>query len=74
MNDFLDRGREDYWLSMDDDNPPRGNPLDFVKYDFRRKRFVTDSDRASGGHNRLFRTLPASFSRLLGALLYRHIA
>lgn len=30
--DFLDSG-EDYWLSMDDDNPPTRNPLDLVQLD-----------------------------------------
>lgn len=30
--DFLDGG-EDYWLSMDDDNPPARNPLDLVQLD-----------------------------------------
>lgn len=32
MNDFLDGG-EDYWLSMDDDNPPLRNPLDLIELD-----------------------------------------
>ena len=32
MHDFLDGG-EDYWLSMDDDNPPLRNPLDLIEYD-----------------------------------------
>jgi hypothetical protein len=32
MKDFLDGG-EDYWLSMDDDNPPRKNPLDLIELD-----------------------------------------
>ncbi len=32
MNDFLDHD-EDYWLSMDDDNPPCRNPLDMVDED-----------------------------------------
>ena len=32
LNDFLDGG-EDYWLSMDDDNPPKRNPLDLVALD-----------------------------------------
>jgi hypothetical protein len=32
MNDFLDHN-EDYWLSMDDDNPPCKNPLDMVSED-----------------------------------------
>ena len=32
MNDFLDHD-EDFWLSMDDDNPPLSNPLDMVDED-----------------------------------------
>ena len=30
--DFLDGG-EDYWLSMDNDNPPKNNPLDLIELD-----------------------------------------
>jgi hypothetical protein len=32
MHDFL-KGGEDYWLSIDTDNPPKNNPLDLVEYD-----------------------------------------
>jgi hypothetical protein len=32
MNDFLNSG-ENYWLSMDTDNPPTNNPLDLVEMD-----------------------------------------
>lgn len=32
MHDFLDHG-EDFWLSIDDDNPPTRNPLDLVDLD-----------------------------------------
>jgi hypothetical protein len=32
MWDFLDNG-DDFWLSMDDDNPPLNNPLDLVGED-----------------------------------------
>lgn len=32
MNDFLDGG-EDFWLSMDDDNPPKNNVADLVNLD-----------------------------------------
>jgi len=32
MNDFLN-GEEDYWLSIDNDNPPTNNPLDLVNCD-----------------------------------------
>tara|TARA_Y100000034_G_scaffold115279_1_gene152273 strand:- start:388 stop:1041 length:654 start_codon:yes stop_codon:yes gene_type:complete len=33
MWDFL-KGDEDYWLSMDDDNPPIRNPLDLVDFNY----------------------------------------
>jgi len=32
MNDFL-HGGEEWWLSMDDDNPPTANPLDLIDLD-----------------------------------------
>lgn len=32
VKDFLNGG-EDYWLSLDDDNPPINNPLDLIEYD-----------------------------------------
>jgi hypothetical protein len=32
VRDFL-RGGEDYWLSIDTDNPPMNNPLDLIEYD-----------------------------------------
>ena len=32
MNDFL-KGGEDFWLTMDDDNPPTKNPLDLIELD-----------------------------------------
>lgn len=32
VNDFMDGG-EDYWLTIDNDNPPKRNPLDLVELD-----------------------------------------
>ena len=32
IKDFL-KGGEDYWLSIDTDNPPINNPLDLIEYD-----------------------------------------
>lgn len=32
VNDFM-AGDYDYWLNMDDDNPPIGNPLDLIEFD-----------------------------------------
>jgi hypothetical protein len=48
--------------------------IEYVKYDLRKSRFVTDKDESSGWHNRVFRRMPIGLSRLLGAVLYRHWA
>jgi len=49
-------------------------PIDYVKYDFRKEAFVTERDKASGWHNRLFRLMPIPLSRMSGRLLYRHLS
>jgi hypothetical protein len=48
--------------------------IEYVKYDLRNNRYVTETDDATGWHNRLFNLLPMPLSRLIGALLYRHCA
>jgi hypothetical protein len=48
--------------------------VEYSRYDCRKERFVVSDDRSSGWHNRLFRTLPTSISRLMGAALYKHAA
>jgi hypothetical protein len=48
--------------------------IEYVKYDLRNSRFVTDADEATGWYNRLFNVLPIGLSRLIGAVLYRHCA
>jgi hypothetical protein len=48
--------------------------VEYFKYDFRKRGYVTDTDEAFGWHNRVFRKLPVFLSRLVGAALYRHIA
>lgn len=48
--------------------------IEYVKYDLRANRFVADEEGTHGWHNRIFRHLPSSLSRVIGALLYRHIA
>jgi hypothetical protein len=45
-----------------------------MKYDLRKNEFVTDKDKISGWHNRVFRALPVFASRLIGRALYRHWA
>lgn len=49
-------------------------PIEYFKYNLRENRFLTDTDESSGWHNRLFRTMPLAFSRIIGAVLYRHWA
>jgi CelD/BcsL family acetyltransferase involved in cellulose biosynthesis len=48
--------------------------IDYIKYDRNSRRFVVAPDKAYGWHNRLFRTIPTSLSRLIGAMAYKHIA
>ena len=48
--------------------------IDYVKYDLRHDRFLTDKDESSGWHNQLFNRLPIFLSRMIGAGLYQHWA
>ena len=48
--------------------------IEYVKYDLRKGRFVTETDEATGWYNRVFNVLPMGLSRLIGAVLYRHCA
>jgi Acetyltransferase (GNAT) domain len=48
--------------------------IDYVKFDLRQDRFVTDTDAISGWHNGVFRILPGFMSRAAGRLLYKHWA
>jgi hypothetical protein len=48
--------------------------IEYVKYDLRKDRFVTEKDETTGWHNRVFNVLPTGLSRLIGAVLYRHCA
>ncbi len=33
-------------------------PIEYVKYDLRQERFVTDRDESAGWHNQVFRRMP----------------
>jgi len=48
--------------------------IEYVKYDLRQEKFVTEADAIAGWHNRVFRALPVFMSRLAGGLLYKHWA
>jgi hypothetical protein len=52
----------------------REQTIEYVKFDLRKNRFVTQTDEATGWHNRVFNLLPMGLSRLIGAALYRHCA
>ena len=52
----------------------RERMLDYFKYDLRLNAFVRSCDEAFGWYNRVFSLLPLSLSRLVGSLLYRHVA
>jgi lipid II:glycine glycyltransferase (peptidoglycan interpeptide bridge formation enzyme) len=47
--------------------------IEYFKYDLRKRSFVTDSDKASGWHNLVFRSMPPFVSRLAGTFLYKHL-
>lgn len=46
----------------------------YYKFDLRKNTYVTDTDRASGWHNRVFRKMPQPLLRLAGRILYPHMA
>jgi hypothetical protein len=48
--------------------------IEYVKFDLRADRFVTEADGIAGWHNRVFRVLPVFLSRRAGELLYKHWA
>jgi hypothetical protein len=48
--------------------------IEYSKYDFSRREFVVDTDRAEGWFNRVFRCLPLPLLRLAGRVLYPHLS
>ena len=46
----------------------------YYRFDFRKNRFVEDTDQASGFHNWIFSMMPVPALRWCGRVLYRHIA
>jgi hypothetical protein len=48
--------------------------IEYSKYDFSRREFVVDTDRAKGWFNGVFRCLPLPLLRLAGQALYRHLS
>lgn len=48
--------------------------IEYVKFDLRQNRFVTEMDGVSGWHNTVFRMMPVFASRMAGRMLYKHWA
>lgn len=48
--------------------------IQYVRYNFQQRQFVSGQDQAFGWHNRVFNNLPLPVSRMIGSTLYRHLA
>jgi hypothetical protein len=47
--------------------------IEYIRYGWRKGGLATVNDEVSGWHNRVFRVLPTSLSRLIGRVLYKHV-
>jgi lipid II:glycine glycyltransferase (peptidoglycan interpeptide bridge formation enzyme) len=52
----------------------REGKVEYYKYDFAQRAFVTDVDRVEGWFNHLFRCLPPPLLRLAGIIMYPHLS
>jgi hypothetical protein len=48
--------------------------INYARVDIASGRYVISEDRSNGWHNRFFRMMPMPVSRLIGQLLYPHVA
>lgn len=48
--------------------------LEYVRYDLQKNLFLSGQDKAFGWHNHVFKRLPLPLLRMVGALIYRHLA
>ncbi|MEZ5276828.1 MAG: GNAT family N-acetyltransferase [Opitutaceae bacterium] len=48
--------------------------IDYLKYDLKLDRYLQSPDRTQGWHNALFRLMPIPLARLVGSMLYKHVA
>lgn len=48
--------------------------IDYVKFDLRLGRFVTETDAITGWYNPVFRAMPVFLAKAAGRLLYKHSA
>jgi GNAT acetyltransferase-like protein len=52
----------------------RERAINYTRFDCRTSTFVTSKDRSSGWHSSVFKLIPHSLARLVGAVAYRHVA
>jgi CelD/BcsL family acetyltransferase involved in cellulose biosynthesis len=52
----------------------RERAIDYARFDCQTAGFVTSKDRSSGWHSSVFKLVPQSLARLVGAVAYRHVA
>jgi lipid II:glycine glycyltransferase (peptidoglycan interpeptide bridge formation enzyme) len=48
--------------------------MDYFRYDLRKNQVIPGRDDTLGWHTRVFRALPVSVARIIGAALYKHTA
>ncbi len=48
--------------------------IEYVRYDRRKKDFVTVKDESSGWHSHVFHRMPGFLSKWVGTVLYKHMA
>jgi CelD/BcsL family acetyltransferase involved in cellulose biosynthesis len=48
--------------------------MEYARFDCQSAAFVTTKDRSSGWHSSVFKLVPQSLARLIGALAYKHVA
>jgi CelD/BcsL family acetyltransferase involved in cellulose biosynthesis len=47
--------------------------INYCKYDFRQRAYVSDHLKVTGWHNSIFRRMPVPLLRIAGSMLYRHV-
>lgn len=52
----------------------REERIEYQKYDFKRRAYVTAKDRATNFFNQMFRCLPVSVLRFTGEIIYPHLS
>jgi lipid II:glycine glycyltransferase (peptidoglycan interpeptide bridge formation enzyme) len=52
---------------------PSEYPINYYRYDLKKRSFVSGSNKTYGFHNSIFRSTPVPVLNRIGALFYRHV-